>query len=49
MPVIQISSTAIRERAQSGLSIRGYVPDKLEKDILEFYQQIGNQKKNSDQ
>ncbi len=37
LPLIQISSTMVRKRAQSGLSIKGYVPDKLEKDIFEFY------------
>ncbi len=37
LPVVQISSTSIRNRAHLGLSLRGYVPDKLEKDIFDFY------------
>lgn len=37
LPIIEISSTKIRERAKSDFPIRGYVPDKLEKEISEFY------------
>jgi nicotinate-nucleotide adenylyltransferase len=37
LPIIQISSTSIRERARLGLSLKGYVPDKLEKEIFDFY------------
>lgn len=37
LPIIEISSTKIRELATSGLLLRGYVPDKLEKEISEFY------------
>ncbi len=37
LPIIEISSTVIRERAEKGLSLKGYVPDKIEKEIFEFY------------
>jgi len=35
MPVIEISSSAIRQRLVQGLSIRYLVPDEVEKYIVE--------------
>ncbi|BBJ27853.1 nicotinate (nicotinamide) nucleotide adenylyltransferase [Athalassotoga saccharophila] len=40
LPIIEISSTVIRERAEKGLSLKGYVPDEIEKEIFEFYSKI---------
>ncbi len=41
-PLIQISSTLIRDRIKKGLTIKGYVPEGIEREIVEFY---GNVKK----
>ncbi|WP_456399470.1 nicotinate (nicotinamide) nucleotide adenylyltransferase [Mesoaciditoga sp.] len=38
VPLIQISSTVIRERIKNGLTIRGYVPESIEKDVWQAYQ-----------
>ena len=37
VPIIQISSTLIRERIKEGLPIRGYVPFQIEKEVSNFY------------
>ncbi len=37
LSIIEISSTKIRERAISGLTLRGYVPETIEKEIFQFY------------
>lgn len=37
LSIIEISSTKIRERVLSGLTIRGYVPESIEKEIFQFY------------
>ncbi len=36
-PLLQISSTLIRNRIEKGLTIRGYVPEGIEKEIIDFY------------
>ncbi len=37
MPIVQFSSTMIRQRCENFLSIRGYVPECLESDLHRFY------------
>lgn len=37
MPVIDISSTMLRERLKKGLSVKYMVPDKILKDVVKFY------------
>lgn len=36
-PLIEISSSMIRQRAQSGLSLRGWVPESIEEEIRQWY------------
>lgn len=36
-PLLQISSTLIRDRIKKGLTIKGYVPEEIEKEIIDFY------------
>ncbi len=36
-PYIEISSSTIRERIKAGKSIAGYVPDSLEREIVDYY------------
>ena len=42
VPLIQISSTVIRERIKKGLTIRGYVPESIEKDVWQAYSKGGS-------
>lgn len=37
LPIVQFSSTTIRERCEASLSVRGYVPGCLEDEIFGFY------------
>ncbi len=41
VPLIQISSSEIRERIRKGLSIRGYVPTFLEEEVISEYSKGG--------
>lgn len=40
LPIIEISSTNIRKRAEKGLSVKGYVPDAIERDVFNFYSKL---------
>ncbi len=38
LPIVEISSTDVRERIRTGKSIRGMVPYNIEKEVIEYYE-----------
>ncbi len=47
-PLFQISSTFIRERIKAGLSIKGYVPEEIRREVIDFYNGTENHGRGKD-